>query len=186
MLSKPALKLLRASIAARPSPIVACAARQFSSTKPPQAKNRVYTPVRREDDFTTYLQLSTSSRIPLITLWTASYCSTCKHISPLLLSLLESGVGEAEGGVAYCEVEYDSMDIMDSGLGMRYMITSMPTLLAFDRGEAQMGTKVVDPKLMGNREMLGEWIRNEARRRGDGGDGGGGGGLLGGLFGLKL
>lgn len=86
--------------------------------------------------------------------------------------------------MAYCEVEYDSMDIMESGLGMRYMITSMPTLLSFDRGEAQMKTRAMDPKLMKDREWLKEWIRTEARRRGDGGaGGGGGGGLFGGLFG---
>ena len=60
--------------------------------------------------------------------------------------MVESGVGEEEGGVSFCEIEYDSQDIMDSGLGLTYMITSMPTLLSFDRGEAQTGTKVIDPK----------------------------------------
>lgn len=79
------------------------------------------------------------------------------------------------------------MDIMDSGLGMTYMITSMPTLLSFDRGEAQVGTKITDPKEMKNVDGLKEWIRKEARRGGSGGDGGsmlGGSGLFGGLFGL--
>ncbi len=73
---------------------------------------------------------------------------------------------------------------MDSGLGMTYMITSMPTLLSFDRGEAQTRTKVTDPRLMSDREWLKEWIRTEARRGGNGGAGGNiGGGLFGGLFG---
>jgi hypothetical protein len=67
-------------------------------------------------------------------------------------------VGEKEGGVSFCEIEYDSQDIMDSGLGLTYMITSMPTLLSFDRGEAQTGTKVTDPKQMKNKEWLKEWI----------------------------
>ena len=62
------------------------------------------------------------------------------------------------------------MDIMDSGLGLTYMISSMPTLLSFDRGEAQIATKVTDPKLMKDREWLKEWIRTEARRRGSGGE----------------
>jgi len=92
-------------------------------------------------------------------------------------------VGEEEGGVSFCEIEYDSQDIMDSGLGMTYMITSMPTLLSFDRGEAQITTKVTDPRLLRDRLWLKEWIKTEARRKGEGGGGGDGGGLFGGLFG---
>jgi len=118
----------------------------------------------------------------MLTLWTASYCNTCKTVSPIIQDLIESGVGEAEGGVSFCEVEYDAPDIMASGLGMTYMITSMPTLLGFDRGEAQTETKVVDARKMGDREWMKEWIRTEARRQGMGG-GGGGTGLFGGLFG---
>jgi hypothetical protein len=68
---------------------------------------------------------------------------------------------------------------------MTYMITSMPTLLSFNRGEAQTGTKVTNPKMMRDREWLREWIKTEARRGGNGGGGQGpiGSGLLGGLFG---
>ncbi|TAQ85223.1 hypothetical protein B7494_g6460 [Chlorociboria aeruginascens] len=139
--------------------------------------------VRRPDDFYSYLQLSTSSRTPLLTFWTASYCNTCRAVSPILDELLTSGIGEQEGGISFCEIEYDSPDIMESGLGMTYMITSMPTLLSFDRGEAQTETKVTDPKYMKDREWLKEWICTEARRKGNGGGGGGGTGLLGGLFG---
>jgi hypothetical protein len=73
---------------------------------------------------------------------------------------------------------------MDSGLAITYMITSLPTLLSFDRGEAQTGTKVIDSKLMRDREWLKEWIRTEARRGGDGGAGlNAGSGLFGGLWG---
>jgi thiol-disulfide isomerase/thioredoxin len=141
--------------------------------------------VRRPDDFQSYLLLSTSSRVPLLTFWTASYCSTCKAVSPVLQELIESGVGEEQGGIAFCEIEYDCPDIMQSGLGMTYMITSMPTLLSFNRGEAQTGTKVTNPKMMRDREWLREWIKTEARRGGNGGGGQGpiGSGLLGGLFG---
>jgi hypothetical protein len=102
----------------------------------------------------------------------------------LLQELIFSGIGEAEGGVSFAEIEFDSQDIMESGLAMTYMITSMPTLLGFDRGEAQTGTKVTDPKLIRDREWLKEWIRTEARRGGDGGAGlNSGSGLFGGLFG---
>jgi hypothetical protein len=98
--------------------------------------------------------------------------------------LISSGVGEAEGGVSFAEVEFDSQDIIDSGLASTYMITSMPTLLGFDRGEAQTWTKVTDPKLMKDREWLKEWIRTEAGRGGDGGAGlNAGGGIFGGLWG---
>ena len=98
-----------------------------------------------------------------------------------------SGVGEQEGGVSFCEVEYDSPDIMQSGLGMTYQITSMPTLLSLDRGEAQTTTKLTDPAKLKDRKFMIEWIRTEARRRGDGGGAGGftGKGFFGGLFGSK-
>jgi thiol-disulfide isomerase/thioredoxin len=143
-----------------------------------------YDRVRRPDDFQTYLLLSTSSRTPLLTFWTASYCNTCSAVSPVLQGLVEDGVGELEGGVSFCEIEYDCPDIMQSGLGLTYMITNMPTLLSFDRGEAQTGTKVTDPHKMKDRQWLKEWIRTEARGGGNGGDGGGtiGKGLFGGLW----
>jgi len=183
MITRCSAKALKAPITATYRTILP--AHRFSTTKPKKAQNRVYTPVRRPDDFSSYLLLSTSSRRPLITLWTASYCNSCRTVSPILQELLSSGVGEEEGGVSYCEVEFDSQDIMDSGLGMTYMITSLPTLLSFDRGEAQVETKVTDIKRMTDKEGLKEWIRTEARRGGSGGAGGGNPlqGLFGGLFG---
>jgi hypothetical protein len=105
-------------------------------------------------------------------------------VSPTLQELIQAGIGEEEGGVCFCEVEYDSQDIMNSGLGMMYMITSIPTLLSFDRGEAQTDTKVTDPKLMADPAWLENWTRAEARRQGGGGGGEAsiGEGLFGGLF----
>lgn len=113
--------------------------------------------VRNLDQFHTYQLLSSSSRTPLITLWTASWCPSCKHVAPLIQELIESGVGEAEGGVGYCTVEYDSPDVMDAGLGLTYMINSVPTLLSFDAQEAQTQTKVTDGKLLANRKFLEDW-----------------------------
>jgi hypothetical protein len=143
------------------------------------------TRVRRPDDFSSYLLLSTSSRVPLLTFWSATYCNTCAAVSPILEEFISSGVGEQEGGVAFCEVEYDCQDIMDSGLGQTYLITSMPTLLSFDRGEAQFQTKVTDPMRLKDKEWLAAWIRTEAGRGGSSGGGGGGmrDGFFGGLFG---
>lgn len=73
-------------------------------------------------------------------------------------------------------------------LAMTYMVTSIPTLLSFDAGEAQTTTKISDGKRLADREFLIEWIRNEAKRHGGRGGGGGDGtssfgGLFGGLFG---
>lgn len=56
----------------------------------------------------------------------------------------------------------------------------MPTLLSFDRQEAQVETKLTRVEDMKNRQFLIEWIEREAKRHGQGG--GGGGGLFG-LFG---
>lgn len=139
--------------------------------------------VRSADQLQTYLQLSSTSRRPLLTLWKTSWCSTCHVVSPLLKKLVESGVGEAEGGVTYTEVEYDAPEIMKAGLGLDYMVNSVPTLLSFDAGEAQVETKVADGTRLRDRRFLEDWIRTEARRRGGRGGGGGSGSLFGGLFG---
>ncbi|KAI0130072.1 hypothetical protein BJ170DRAFT_299289 [Xylariales sp. AK1849] len=162
------------------------ASRQFSASRQLHASNQIYTSIRRPEDLHTYLLLSSSSRTPLITLWTAHWCATCRVVAPLLQSVIESGVGEAEGGVGYVTVEYDAPDIMSDGMGMTYMITSIPTLLSFDAQEAQVETKIVDARKLADRQFLEEWVRNEARRQGDRGGGGGGGSgksLFGGLFG---
>ncbi|WAO86782.1 Thioredoxin domain-containing protein [Fusarium falciforme] len=160
--------------------------RALSTTTPQQAKNHIYAPIRNNDSFSTYLSLSTSSRTPLLTLWTASWCSTCKVVSPLIRELVESGVGEDEGGVSLAMVEFDSPDIMSGSpnLAMTYMITSIPTLLSFDGGEAQTATKLADARKLSDKEFLKEWIRTEAKRHGGrGGGGGGASSAFGGLFG---
>jgi hypothetical protein len=101
-----------------------------------------------------------------------------------LQGLVESGVGEAEGGVGYCTVEYDAPDVMGAGLGLTYMINSVPTLLSFDAQEAQTQTRVTDGRLLSDRRYLEDWIRTEARRHGNrGGGSGSGGGSAGSVFG---
>ncbi|KAG7038710.1 mitochondrial thioredoxin [Colletotrichum scovillei] len=166
-----------------PKQFISAAAAHFSTSRTSPAKNQIYASVRRPDDFHTYQLLSSSSHTPLITLWTTSWCGTCRVVAPLIQSIVESGVGEAEGGVGYCTVEFDSPDVMSGGLGMTYMITSIPTLLSFDNQEAQIQTKVHDAKKLTDRAFLEEWIRSEARRHGQRGGGGGSGGVFGGLFG---
>ncbi|ESZ91792.1 hypothetical protein SBOR_7822 [Sclerotinia borealis F-4128] len=170
--------------------------RKFASTPTKHAQNRIYTPIRYPTDLTTYLSISTSTSLPLLTLWTTSYCSTCKTIAPLLHNIIESGTGEAEGGVLYAEVEYDAPDMMDEGLGMRYMVTSVPMLVGFWRGEVMggvsggggggggQGERLRSREIQGmGREGLEEWVRGAARKGSEWREGHPGGeGLFGGLW----
>ncbi|KAK3311442.1 uncharacterized protein B0T15DRAFT_75666 [Chaetomium strumarium] len=174
--------LLRAKPVIIHSQPVSCL--RFSTSRQVRISNQTHSPVRNLDQFHTYQLLSSSSRTPLLTLWTTSWCSTCRVVAPLIQELIESGVGEAEGGVGYCTVEYDAPDVMAAGLGLTYMVNSVPTLLSFDAGEAQVETKVTDGRRLADRKFLEEWIRNEARRHGNRGGGGHAGpNLLGRLFG---
>jgi hypothetical protein len=67
---------------------------------------------------------------------------------------------------------------MSSGLGLTYMINSIPTLLSFDAQEAQVETKITDGRRLSDRKFLEEWIRSEAKRHGGRGGGGSGGNPL--------
>ncbi|MCJ1302356.1 hypothetical protein MMC08_005159, partial [Hypocenomyce scalaris] len=60
-------------------------------------------------------------------------------------------------------------------------ITSVPTLMAFSRQEAQLMTKVTGVSELEDRGFVRGWIEAEARRGGEGGAGGRG--ILGVLFG---
>lgn len=62
----------------------------------------------------------------MITLWTASWCPSCKVVGPLIEELVKDGVGEAEGGVSFAEVQLDSPTI--GGLMMRYSVSLFPNL----------------------------------------------------------
>ncbi|KAL8726404.1 MAG: hypothetical protein Q9166_006755 [cf. Caloplaca sp. 2 TL-2023] len=160
--------------------------RTFATSAPCRLKNRIYTPVRSEFELSNLLLLSSSNKTPLITLWTASWCSSCRTIRPFLADLIErDALGEANGSVGYAEVEMDAPDI-GALAGNKYFITSIPTLLSFRAGEAALDSKLTSVDEMKDREFMRLWIEDEARR---GGDRGGGGGLstgsLGALFGVK-
>nr|OQO23986.1 hypothetical protein B0A51_08203 [Rachicladosporium sp. CCFEE 5018] len=161
---------------------VGLTSRQFSTSRPALAKNRIYpSTIRNEDELQTLLLMSASSRTPLLTFWMANWCSSCKVVSPLLKELIErDGIGEQQGGVAFAEVEMDSPDLGGvGGIGTRYMINSIPTLLAFDRQEPQIETKVSKLGDLKSREFLVRWIETEAARQGQGGAGGSLWGFLG-------
>ncbi|KAF7560730.1 hypothetical protein G7046_g3403 [Stylonectria norvegica] len=187
LLGSPPQTFYRAHLTRLAPSVSAVVSRQLSTSAPRRAKNQIYAPIRNPDSFTTYLSLSTSSRTPLLTLWTTSYCATCRVVEPLLRELIASGVGEEQGGVSFATVEFDAPDIMSGSpnLALDYMITSVPTLLSFDAGEAMTTTKVVDARRLADRQFLVDWIRAEAERHGGRGGGGGGGtgSVFGGLFG---
>ena len=83
--------------------------------------------IRSEQDFNNLTLLSASSRQTLITLWTASWCPSCRIIRPLVKEAIESGVGEEQGGVGFAEVEIDAPD--NKGLGLRYFVSRKITIL---------------------------------------------------------
>jgi thiol-disulfide isomerase/thioredoxin len=147
----------------------------FSISQRPYAKNRIYpSKIRREDELQTLVLMSASSRVPLITLWMTNSCQSCKVVSPLIRTLIQDeGIGEDKGGVSYVEVEMDSPDLGGvSGLALRYGINGIPTLLAFDRQEPQLETKVIKLENLKSKDFLIKWIEKEASRQGSGGAGG--------------
>lgn len=84
--------------------------------------------------------------------------------------LSEDKVGEREGGLAFAEVVLDGALIGD--LGVKYRIGSLPTLMAFERMEAQFESRVVRVEEMGG-ERVREWLVRQAKRGGRMGGGGG-------------
>ncbi|KAI9823733.1 MAG: hypothetical protein M1832_002290 [Thelocarpon impressellum] len=140
--------------------------------------------VRSVEEFDTVLLLSASARTPLLALFTASWCPSCKTVAPLLRELVgDDGVGESHGGVAYAEIESDAPDV--AGLAGRYVVTSLPTLMAFSRQEPQMATRLAAVRDLTDRGFLTAWIEREATRGGAGGAGGASGpfGAIASLFG---
>ncbi|ORX95695.1 hypothetical protein BCR34DRAFT_469478, partial [Clohesyomyces aquaticus] len=128
-------------------------------------QNRIFANVRTPDELHTLTVINATDNRSLITLWTASWCSTCQSVKPMIKRMIEEEkIGEREGGLGFAEVELDSTLIGD--LGVKYIITSIPTLLAFSRQEAQLETKLVRPEQMRDREYLREWLVSEALRGG--------------------
>jgi len=82
----------------------------------------------------------------------------------------DEGIGEKQGGVSFVEVEMDAIEIGD--LSTTYMINSIPSLLAFSRGEPQLATKITRLEDLKSKKFLINWIENEAKRGGKGGAGG--------------
>jgi thiol-disulfide isomerase/thioredoxin len=105
-----------------PNPLRCHPARGLGCTPPVLGANRVYQAVRSPADLDTLLLHAAAARVPLLTLWTASWCTACKRAAPYVLSAVEdAGFGEAAGGVAFAEVEFDAPGNVE--LGERYMVS---------------------------------------------------------------
>ncbi|KAL7918854.1 hypothetical protein ACQKWADRAFT_228792 [Trichoderma austrokoningii] len=162
-------------------PALGLTQRRLFSASASRAKNQVLDSIRTPASFNSQLSLSTSLGIPLLTLWSTAWCPSCRTIEPLLRSLVSSGIGEQQGGVLFAPVQFDTPEMMSATpipLASRYSITSTPTLLSFDAGEARAGTKVMDARKLADRQFLIDWIRSEAKRH----ESGGGAASFGGLF----
>jgi thiol-disulfide isomerase/thioredoxin len=99
-----------------------------SSTRSNQ--NRIFDNVRTPNDLHTLTLLSAAENRPLITMWSASWCSTCQTIKPLIKGMIEDErVGQEEGGLGFVEVELDSTLIGD--LGVKYLVGGVACEKAF-------------------------------------------------------
>lgn len=56
----------------------------------------------------------------------------------------------------------DAPEVMKAGLAEEYFVTSIPTLLAFRRGRAQLERKVVGEIELEDIAFLEGWVREEA------------------------
>lgn len=88
--------------------------------------NRIYeAAIRHPTELQELITLSTSNNTPLITLWTASWCPSCKHVVPLVQDVVRSNANIGNGGdkdaVGYVEVELDAPE--NGEIGQRYLVS---------------------------------------------------------------
>jgi thiol-disulfide isomerase/thioredoxin len=88
----------------------------------PSNQNRIFNNIRTPDELHNLTLVSAADNRPLITFWSASWCSTCQTVKPIVKGLIEDEkVGEEEGGLGFAEVELDSTLIGD--LGVKFMVS---------------------------------------------------------------
>ncbi|KAF1944414.1 hypothetical protein EJ02DRAFT_481962 [Clathrospora elynae] len=142
------------------------------SSSTPSNQPRIFDPIRQPNDLHTLTLLSAADNRTLITLWTTSYCATCQVVTPLIRRLIEDEQVGGGAGLGFAEVLLDSSLI--EHLPLTYRISSVPTLLAFSRLEAQFDTRVTRVEDLSDEGFLREWLRREAQREGRRGGGKGG------------
>lgn len=94
--------------------------RSFYTSAPCQ-RVRIYDSIRNQGDFHTALRLSTTANVPLITIWTAGYCPSCRTVEPRIREILESRPDDAPD-LQYVEVKLDAQGGEVQELGLRYMV----------------------------------------------------------------
>ena len=100
--------------------------RRCFSTTPVLRRTRIYTSIRNEFDLHTALRLSTTANTPLITLWTTSYCPSCRSVKAQLEKMFEDR-GDELPDLRFVEVELDAQGGNVAELGSRYMVGPPPT-----------------------------------------------------------
>ncbi len=159
--------------------------------------NQVLSPITTPPILHDYLRLASSNNILLLLLFTTSSCAPCRIISPLLEILITSRTPQPVdrfSSLALADVELDSPDHSNgimADLGVEYGISSIPSLVGLGGRRAERVTeKLVDTKMMGDRESMKAWL-DEWMEKGDpsgpNADNMSGvtGGILGKLFGGK-
>jgi hypothetical protein len=66
--------------------------------------------------------------------------------------------------VGFAEIQLDSPTIGD--IGAKYGIKTIPTLVAFSKGEPRWETRVTDVAKLESRRFLQQWIEDEAKKGG--------------------
>ncbi|KAI5820166.1 hypothetical protein BZA77DRAFT_341399 [Pyronema omphalodes] len=116
---------------------------------------RIFDPITRNDDFHTTTRLSTTANTPP------------NHLLDRILLSLMSEYQAEDPGVMFCEVELDAMGGNIAELAGRYMISTLPTLLTFKRGEPIPDSRWTDIRAMSKKERIAEWIEEQAKGNGD-------------------
>ena len=82
------------------------------------------------------LEVLKSDKPVLVDFW-ASWCGPCRMLAPTV-----DAIAEENSNVKVCKVNVDD----EEGLAIRFGITSIPTLLFFDKGELKGQLMGVQPK----------------------------------------
>ncbi|KAK4232307.1 hypothetical protein QBC38DRAFT_463739 [Podospora fimiseda] len=124
-------------------------------------KNVVFEPARSNNEFESAI-LSTDTLT--ITVWTQSASKESQELAERVRRLVESGVGEAEGGINFMEVELDA-PTMIGDLHQIFFINEVPCMVTFTFGWSLLHDDPIhDRKLLEDEEWLEKYIRDIARQ----------------------
>ena len=103
---------------------------------------------------TTFNDVVGKSKIPVLVDFYASWCGPCKMIAPIIAELAE----EFEGRALVVKVNTE----VNPGLSQHFKISSIPTLMIFNKGEFRERFKGMIPK-PNLEEILEEYITENGK-----------------------